>query len=433
MHRILFVSHFDHARMGGQKSMLDLIKHLDRTRFTPLLLCQERGELSAKAEALGCKVLTMPLLDSIKPKHLRHIATTIRTALRILEEEHITIVHPDHERDTFLFGIAAQIARIPLIWHVRLSEREKFDRINTALASSVICVSEGVAKERFGQNFSQSPQGRIKHDIISEAHSKYRAIYNGVDCEYFKPVANKYGQRRLLGIPENRKILGFAGQIKEGKGVFELIEALRIMKTITPELLPLTLMLGTALEHEVEVRLQTAIAEAGLSEDIWQLGQREDIWQWMQAMDVLILPSHEGVEGMGRVLAEAQACGVATIGSDITGVREVVPHGVGLRVRPQSPESIAEALHTVFSQPMELVRLQNAGRAFALAHFDSKHHARNVEQVYHNVLDSHLQPDSGSSFAPQYFSSMRHTTSNAIAQPFKRAAFKIVHLALAIF
>lgn len=120
----------------------------------------------------------MPLLGSIKPKHLRYIATTIRTALRILEEEHITIVHPDHERDTFLFGIAAQIARIPLIWHVRLSEREKFDRINTALASSVICVSEGVAKERFGQNHIQLPQECIRQDTIAEAQTKYRAIDN---------------------------------------------------------------------------------------------------------------------------------------------------------------------------------------------------------------------------------------------------------------
>lgn len=149
-------------------------------------------------------------------------------------------------------------------------------------------------------------------------------------------------------------------------------------------------------------------------------------------MDVLILPSHEGVEGMGRVLAEAQACGVATIGSDITGVREIVPHGVGLRVRPQSPGSIAEALHAVFSQPTELVRLQNAGRAFALAHFDSKHHARSVEQAYHNVLDSHLKP-ADLYFAPQYFLDMRRTTGNAIVQHFKRVAFKIVHLVLAVF
>lgn len=432
MHRILFVSHFDHARMGGQKSMLDLIKHLDRTRFTPLLLCQKRGELSAKAEKLGCKVLTMPLLDSIKPKHLPNIAATIRTALRILEEERITIVHPDHERDTFVFGIAAQIARIPLIWHVRLSEREKFDCINTALASSVICVSEGVAKERFGQNCTQPLQKRITRDTISDTHSKYRTIYNGVDSEHFKPVANKYRQRRLLGIPENRGILGFVGQIKEGKGIFDLVEALRIMKSTTPELLPLTLMLGSALEHEVELRLQTAIVEAGLSEDVWQLGQRENIWQWMQAMDALILPSHEGVEGMGRVLAEAQACGVATIGSDITGVREVVPPGVGLRVQPQSPESIAEALHTIFSQSMELVRLQNAGRAFAVAHFDSKHHARSVEQIYYNNLHSHPK-FSGSYFAPQYFSRVRRIAGNAMLQPFKRAALKAVHIILAMF
>lgn len=385
-HRILFVSHFDHARMGGQQSMLDLIKHLDRSRFTPLLLCQERGELSAKAEALGCTVLTMPLLDSIKPKHLPHITATVGHALRILKEERITIVHPDHERDTLVFGIAARLAGIPLVWHVRLSHREKFDRINTALASSVICVSQGAAEKRFGQEVHSTRPVRTRSATASAANSKFCAIYNGVDGEYFKPTADKPQQRRLLNLPEGRKILGFAGQIKEGKGIFDLVEALRIMKSDTPETLPLTLILGTALEGDVELRFQAAIREAGLQDDIWQMGHREEIWQWMQAMDALILPSHEGVEGMGRVLAEAQACGVATIGSDITGVREVIPNGVGIRVQAGSPESIANALSTIFGCPSELARLQAAGLAFARAHFGSKHHARNVEHIYRGVL-----------------------------------------------
>lgn len=436
MHRILFVSHFDHARMGGQQSMLDLIKHLDRSRFTPLLLCQERGELSAKAEALGCKVLTMPLLDSIKPKHLSHIAATIRTALRILQEERITIVHPDHERDALVFGIAAQIAHIPMVWHVRLSQREKFDRINTTLASSVICVSHGVAQERFGQLRLEEQQQPLlqhppHHPAISSAPSKYRTIYNGVDCERFKPAADKTQHRTRLGLPDNRTILGFAGQIKEGKGIFELVEALRILKTDTPEILPLTLIFGTALENDVEVRFRAAIEEAGLQQDIWQMGQREEIWQWMQAMDALILPSHEGVEGMGRVLAEAQACGVATIGSDITGVREVVPHGVGLRVRPHSPESIAKALQTIFSQPSELARFQSVGRTFALARFDSKRHARNIEQVYHLLI----RPSSEMSkqYSTTFPSSVRQyeQSRRRLVHPFKTALLKVVHQVIA--
>ena len=121
----------------------------------------------------------MPLLDSIKPKHLRHIATTIRTALRILEKEHITIVHPDpRARHVSIRYRCANNPYSAYLACVRLSEREKFDRINTAPASSVICVSEGVAKERFGQNHIQLPQECIRQDTIAEAQTKYRAIDN---------------------------------------------------------------------------------------------------------------------------------------------------------------------------------------------------------------------------------------------------------------
>jgi glycosyltransferase involved in cell wall biosynthesis len=424
-HRILFVSHFDHARMGGQQSMLDLIKHLDRSRFTPLLLCQNRGELSAKAEALGCKVLTMPLLDSIKPKHIRHIAETIRAARQILEEERITIVHPDHERDTLVFGIAARLARVRMVWHVRLSQREKFDRINRTLASSVICVSNGVAEERFGRKISHEFYQKAAHESALAPHSKYRTIYNGVDCESFTPPLDKVLQRLTLELPLDKKILGFVGQLKTGKGIFDLIEALRQLKTASPETLPLTLMFGTALDDDDESRLHAAIREAGLQENIQLMGQREDIWRWMQVMDVLILPSHEGVEGMGRVLAEAQACGVATIGTNITGVREVVPTGVGLMVQPHSPASIAEALHFVFSRPSELARLQRVGRAFALVRFDSKRHARKVEQEYSHVL--RLSTENSPNDSPAEKTPFRHRT----AYPLKTAALEFVHQIIA--
>ncbi len=39
------------------------------------------------------------------------------------------------------------------------------------------------------------------------------------------------------------------------------------------------------------------------------LGQRNDVHALMQACGVLVLPSHEGVEGLPRVMVEAMTCG----------------------------------------------------------------------------------------------------------------------------
>lgn len=398
MQRILFVSYFDHARMGGQQSMLDLIRHLDRSRFTPLLLCPNRGELSEQAERLGCCVFTMPRY-AIKPKNFSPLVQMVRAAMHLFVQQHIDIVHPDHERDAFVFGLAARLAGIPMIWHVRISQRTSLDGLNARLASAVISVSNGVQQQRFThlhhrpQNgFKKEPQPASAPSPIPAlaartAHSKHYTIYNGVDCEQFTPVQDKASHRRALGLPTERRILGFVGQVKEGKGVFDVVRALGMMKTSHPTLLPLTLIIGSALDDSEQERLQKMIAEHDVQRDVVLLGQRQRIWEWMQAMDALILPSHEGIEGMGRVLAEAQACGVATIGSDITGVREVVGGGVGITIPPNSPVSIVAALAHLFAHPDELERLQIAGREAALLKYESTLHSYHVERVYDEVCD----------------------------------------------
>ncbi len=50
---ILYTTAFSNMAGGGQWSLYYLIKHLDKDRFHPLVLCPEQGELSDKMIKVG--------------------------------------------------------------------------------------------------------------------------------------------------------------------------------------------------------------------------------------------------------------------------------------------------------------------------------------------------------------------------------------------
>ncbi len=56
--------------------------------------------------------------------------------------------------------------------------------------------------------------------------NKIRVIYNGIDIEKFTININKKAIRSLLGLPENKILVGTLGRLTKQKGIEYLIKAL---------------------------------------------------------------------------------------------------------------------------------------------------------------------------------------------------------------
>ncbi len=367
--KVLFVSHENHMRMGAQNSMAHLIGHLDRDRFEPYCLMPSEGELSERLEHAGCKCFYIPL-PTIKPKHFRLIPNTLRFIRNLVRTEKFDIIHPDFEADVFLCGLAVRPTPCKMVWHVRLTTKYAKDIIHERLADGFIGISEGV-KQRFSQKTTSSP--------------RFEVIYNGVDCNVFRPVENRDSHRLSLGLPADRFILLFTGQIKPGKGIYDLAEALAILRR-EKKTLPLTLYIGWAPNDAEYQKLKDMVSQNGLDDDVRYIPQQRNIHEWMQAADALILPSHEQVEGMGRVLFEAMACGAAVIGTDTSGVREALTPETGFLVPEKSPAEIAAAVEKLMNDDKLLGSMKTNARTRALEVFDINIHARKVEAFYYKIL-----------------------------------------------
>jgi glycosyltransferase involved in cell wall biosynthesis len=370
--KILFISHYSHYRMGGQKSMLALIENLDRRRFIPYVVCPEQGELSDRLKELGCDVFFIPL-KSLKVKNISSFVGNYLKLKKIIKKYNIDIIHPDHERDCFLSGLAKKGTKAKMIWHVRLTRHNNLDKINKKLSDGIIGISEATSV-RFSQNAINN--------------GKFRVIFNGVDCELFSPVKDVARLRRSLAIPERRHIIIFVGQITKGKGIFDLWQAWAILsKKFKSENMPILYYIGTPGSNTELMLLRNNITKSGLNDFVNIIPQQNKIYRWMQASDILVLPSHEGTEGMGRVLFEAMACGAATIGTDTSGVREAMSEESGILIKEKSPEDLAKSIEVLINDQKLLESKKMNGRKRALQYFDIKQHARQVEKFYNDIMN----------------------------------------------
>ena len=366
MLNVLYVSHLTDLSRGGQRSLLTLVEHLDHKHVKPFLLVPRDGELAESFRKLGAEVI---LLDfpSLGLKRLASIVRTVRQIRGVLKQHSIHIVHSDNERATLYCGLAASALATKVFWHIRVAGGHHLDRAVVKFSDRLIGISDGVFS-RF--TFKHDPQ-------------KYRKVYNGVDLRVFRPSNDQQALRRELGLPTDRRIVAFAGQINERKGVLDLLQAWVKLSSGGSQACPLLLIIGRRQSGGAwEPELDRLLNLPELANNVREYPQQSNINDWFAAVDAVILPSHQGVEGMGRVLFEAMACGAVAMGSDTLGVNEVITDDSGILFPERSPEAIAASISALFADSDRVQFLRNGGLERARTVFDVNIHAKNIQQVY---------------------------------------------------
>ena len=128
---VLFVDHA--AALGGaERSLLLLMTFLDRSRWRPHLIAPG-GRLAEEAARSGIPVHTLELPrlrgSSCSLARWWHGAVSIS---KIAKETGAALIHSNTVRATAYAGLAARLASLPFIWHMRdfwLSEAEPSSKL----------------------------------------------------------------------------------------------------------------------------------------------------------------------------------------------------------------------------------------------------------------------------------------------------------------
>ncbi|GAB5466189.1 MAG: hypothetical protein Kapaf2KO_16250 [Candidatus Kapaibacteriales bacterium] len=358
--RVLHVSPFSDLSRGGQRSMVAMVENMERENIQHEFLMPSEGELMDYLTARGYKCHTMKIKDPFNSNPIKAFRS-IKQLNKKIKQGQYDIVHSDGEGDTLAIGFAKLFTKAKSVWHVRVSGKHKNDIWSYRLANRIITISEGVA-----------------HRFADQKKNKTLTIFNGVDTEVFKP-RNKDETKSLLGLKPDLRYVLFAGQMAKHKGIFDIAQ---IAASFPEENIKFNLC-GEYLDKKTKQEFERRIQDL---QNIEHLGVKRNIEMYMAASDMLLLPSSEGKEGMGRVMFEAMACGCVPIAYDISGVRESVTKETGLLVEEGNWKAMADNIKELLSHPEKLEDMQKLGRERAIDVFSIKRHSEKVLSVYEELV-----------------------------------------------
>ncbi len=145
---VLLVHYGEDWIRGSERCLLDLLAHLDRSRFTPLLWCNS-PTLAAEATTLGVETMVEPfslLLGWQAPRFdLAAHRRLSRRARELITERQIGLVHANSAAPCqWLAGVCRSL-QVPLVCHLhaRYQPRDRFS-LRVHQANVLIGVSEPV-------------------------------------------------------------------------------------------------------------------------------------------------------------------------------------------------------------------------------------------------------------------------------------------------
>lgn len=377
--RILFVNHSDRVS-GAEMSLLELLARLDRSRFVPLLACpvSPSGELAERARGLGVAHVPVRLRRIRRYRDVGSLASDLVDVglsnlhlSRIITREHADIVHANSTTGFLCAGLAARLANVPAIWHVRdLVDLGLVGRTLSRLADRVIAISEAVRRHML--RYADDP-------------GKLRVVRNGIDVAAVRASARPGTIRREFGIPPDAPVIVQVAQLTPWKGHDFLLSAVARMKDKFPGLR--VLFAGRAMtpadERHAE-RLRARAGELGLDRVVVFAGWRDNAASFLADADVAAMPSRE--EPFGRAAVEAMALGKPVVATRAGGLPEIVSDGeTGLLVEYGDTVGLANALSKLLRQP----RLRGAmgeKAARAAETFEVSRTVAGVEELYDEIL-----------------------------------------------
>jgi glycosyltransferase involved in cell wall biosynthesis len=179
-------------------------------------------------------------------------------------------------------------------------------------------------------------------------------VYHGLGVDFARILAEgaelpaRNGRFRVLAV----------GRLVAKKGLDVVVEAVGILADRGVPVEAVIVGHRAPLEPEVGPELQRAVSELGLEQRVHLAGSmsQAQLFEEYRRASAFCLPCRVADsgdrDGIPNVMVEAMACGLPVVGTDVSGLPElVVPGENGLLVPPEDSEAVAEALARLYLDP----------------------------------------------------------------------------------
>ena len=345
---------------------------------------QGEQSMAYVAEGLGVQVTTIPHLHrEISP--VRDLLATFRLA-RMMRELRPQILHT-HTAKAGAVGRAAALlagrARPPIVVHTFHGHvlRGYFGRFWTGFFRTL----ERLLARRTDALVAVSPEVRDELIALGIApESKFAVIRLGIELEDRVTIdpAARAETRRVMGIGDERFVIGWIGRMTGVKRTDDLLRAVKLVRDQGVD--ALLCLVGDGPDHEEMERLA---GELGIVRHCLFTGYQEEVGQFFSAFDVFVLTS--GNEGTPVTAIEALAGGCPVVATRVGGVPDVVRDSEnGYLVEPGNIAQLADRLATLAADPELRARLGGTGRERVLSRYSVDRLLDDVDALYRRLLET---------------------------------------------
>lgn len=380
---------------GGTNSMLELLKRIDRQRFT-VTCCfyynYTRGEgetIEQVLNSIGIPVIFLP--QAGQPRWAKIAKETARAlvffsrSLRkkaaamidnqwrikpnaqrirdLLQRDGYEILYMNNQPGSNLEGyLAAEDLDVAVVQHCRIEPvmTAQITQTVNRVAQAVIAVSHGVENVLVNNGVNKS---------------LCTTVSNAIDIHQTMPDGKAL--RDALGLDEDTFVFGSIGSLIPRKSSHHTIEALHRFAQVHPEAKWKLILVGEGPEHE---KLQRQANDYGFANQVIFTGFRNNPLDYLAAFDAFILASSS--EGLPRVVLESMLLRTVVIGSNVTGTGELIDSGqTGLLYTYGDTQALASHLQTVWQDSALRDVLTQQAYQRVIDHYAIEHYVAGVEAV----------------------------------------------------
>ena len=383
-HNLLFLSRIS-GWGGAEKSLLDLLKNLDKKKFRPFLaLPDKEGQLYLEAEksGIGVTIIRMPFLHiTYNPlKWLFFIIKIIHinmVFLHFLKKANISMAVCNTIQDSIYIALPSKLLKRKLVIYIKGILDKKWkkafrSRVCDIFADKVITIS-----------------GKVQQDVTQYMREPKKAelIYEGIDAGRFrffstgKDVYNDF----LGNDGESFRILNI-GNIAHLKGQRLLVESLSLpeFKNIDFKVF----FLGKAnfkKDLAYKKSIEEIIIKKGLGQKIFFLGFKKNVSDYIRYSDLLV---HCPVldEGLGLVILEAFCFNKIVVATRVGGIPEIIEDGKNGFMCRVDKDDLADKILYVYQNKDKMRQIGDKAAKTVKEKFSFQRQIKKTQEVYCKLL-----------------------------------------------
>lgn len=362
--KILFtISNFDTS--GSGKSVYDMVKGINRDLFEPEVCCQHnKGELFKEIEKLDVKIHLFPFKTDYKP--LLSFPFRVFKIYKFFKKNKFDIIHSWHWSSDFSEPLAAKLAGVKYIFTKKaMGWGNKAWVWRSKLSTKIVAVNEDMITQ-FYKNTSMM--------------SKIVRIPLAVDVNHFQPLVKTNSTPEGDVFKENDFVIVSVANLVPVKGIEVLFEA---VNKLNDESVKVFIVGDYNNEYGLSLKKQYS-----KNKNFTFLGKHLDVRPYLAMADLFVIPTKdEGrKEGLPVAPMEAMASGRIVVGSNISGVKDVLKEFAQCIFTPSDVDDLTKKIEYIKGMSLnERQQLATAMREYVVRELSVASFVEKHEELYMNV------------------------------------------------